>query len=87
VKYRRVYVDVVSDVQVLAPEGDHSNRYPDTEQLPVAVAEVTADHVILIEVGFIAFDGTLGRVIAAGTVGVRIVNVADQGPVPAWFYA
>jgi hypothetical protein len=59
-----VYVEVVNEVQPLVPVVDHSNKYPVTEQFPDAVAVVTADHVMLIEVGFMAASGTAGKVIA-----------------------
>jgi len=77
----------VKEVQPPVPVVDHSKRYPDIEQLPVAAADVTADQVILIEAGLMSVVATLGRVIAVGVVGVRIVRVGDHPPVPASFSA
>jgi hypothetical protein len=44
------------------PVVETSRRYPETVQLPEAVALVTADHVILIDVGLMSASGTEGKV-------------------------
>lgn len=74
---------MVKEDHPFVPVVDHSKRYPETVQLPEAVALVTADHVIFIDVGLMSASGTEGNVIAYGTVGVNTFNVVDQVPVPA----
>jgi hypothetical protein len=69
------------------PEATY-NRYPEREQLPVAVAEVMAAHEAVTPVGVIAELGIDGALGIAGTEGVRIVSTGeDHGPVPTSFSA